>query len=285
MHVWLHIPDIIEQSGPLWAYWAWVMERFCGHLSRAVSSRKWPYSSLNRRILEVTTLHSIRHMYELEDRLPPYTAMYNTDPQAKYHDPNLYPDLTLLHPRSVLLLTRPEHQSLRRRIVKFLMTQYGTTSVVAEASLPQGVIQWGRVQIDNNDIVNANLGYGVKVENRQDATFMQYKLVVDALAHRPQAPPNFQPTTFFGQLERVFVCEIGPSAALGIDRVHPLILMDMHLCNAQQDRWGFWEYEQFRYHEVIDGTSAQALVGQIKDRGKWVFVQRAGVIEHATFLD
>ncbi|KIO23575.1 hypothetical protein M407DRAFT_47359, partial [Tulasnella calospora MUT 4182] len=47
VHAWIHIPDIIEKSGPLWAYWSWVMERFCGRLSRTISSRKWPYSSLN----------------------------------------------------------------------------------------------------------------------------------------------------------------------------------------------------------------------------------------------
>lgn len=89
---------MIKRSGPLWAYWTWVMERYCGLLARAVSSRKYPYSSLNRRILEIQTLHSVRNMYDLHDRLPVYTAMYTSDPPPTYHDPVEYPELTLLHP-------------------------------------------------------------------------------------------------------------------------------------------------------------------------------------------
>lgn len=59
IHTWLHAVDYIEQSGPLWCFWCWIMERFCGRLARAVASHKHPYASLNRRILELATIASI----------------------------------------------------------------------------------------------------------------------------------------------------------------------------------------------------------------------------------
>ncbi|KIO16102.1 hypothetical protein M407DRAFT_86385 [Tulasnella calospora MUT 4182] len=284
IHAWIHIPDMIERCGPLWAYWCWVMERFCGQLSRAVSSRKWPYSSLNRRILEIGTLHTIRHMYSLEDRLPVYTSMYNKKTLPSYHDETEFPEITLLHPRTVLNLKSSDFASLRRRISKYLATQYTLTTTVADSCIPDLAEQWGRVQIVDADVVNSLHGYSLKEENHRDATFIQYELVVDLQAHRQRAAPVFQPNTFFGQLERVFVIRLEPSEALNTTSVTSLVLMDVNMCDTSQDRHGFWEYEKFRYREVIGGTSIRALVGRIRDRGKWVFVQRLGAIEHASFV-
>ncbi|EUC56281.1 transposase family Tnp2 protein [Rhizoctonia solani AG-3 Rhs1AP] len=43
IHALLHMPSYIRQTGPLWASWAFVMERFCGHLLPAVKNRTLPY--------------------------------------------------------------------------------------------------------------------------------------------------------------------------------------------------------------------------------------------------
>lgn len=276
---------MIERSGPLWAYWCWVMERFCGQLSRAVTSRKWPYSSLNRRILEIGTLHTIRHMYSLEDRLPHYTAMYNKRTFPSYHNETEYPEITLLHPRSILDLTAHDLRSLRRRIVTYLVTQYKISASVADGCIPATVEQYGRIKIKDADIVNSVHGYPRKEENHRDASFIEYELVIDTRSHQRNAPSVFRPATFFGQLERIIVCKLEPCDALGGDAEIPLVLLDVHMCDADEDRYGIWEYERFRYPEVINGTAIRALVGRIRDRGKWAFVRRSGAIQHASFVD
>lgn len=223
-------------------------------------------------------------MYNLEDRLPVYTAMYNTRTFPTYNDPVEYPEITLLHPRKMLNLTSPPFASLRRRLIKYIVTQYNITWAIADSSLPTTVEQWGRVRIEDADTVNTSCGYSRKEGNTRDATYIQYELVVDTQAHRPNAPPDFQPRTFFGQLERAFVCTLCP--VNGFDGPsQPLVLLDVNMCNTIQDRYGFWEYEDFRYREIINGTSIRALVGRIRDRGKWVFVQRSGAIEHASYSD
>ncbi|KIO25359.1 hypothetical protein M407DRAFT_210635 [Tulasnella calospora MUT 4182] len=122
-----------------------------------------------------------------------------------------------------------------------------------------------------------------RYEHHRDATFIQYKLVIDRLAHRHRKTPVFQANTYFGQLERAFVIRLEPSEALQTADVVSLILMDVNMCDTSRDRYGFWEYDKFRYREVINGTTIRALVGRMRDREKWVFVQRLGAIEHASF--
>lgn len=260
------------------------MERFCGRLSRAVSSRKWPYSSLNRRILEIGTLHSIRHMYNLEDRLPVYTAMYTSKTFPTYHNAEDYPEITLLHPRAILDLRSSGLLYLRRRIALYIATQYEVSAAVADRCIPDVIEQWGRVRIHDADIVNSTYGYPRKEENHRDASFIEYELLIDTQAHRRNASPIFRPQTFFGQLERVVVCKLQPVDDFTVP-AYPLILMYVNMCDAKQDRHKFWEYAGFRYGEIISGTSIRALVGRIRDREKWVFVQRSGAMVHASFVD
>jgi len=51
IHALLHIPEYIRRTGPLWTSWAFVMERFCGHLLvPAVKNRTRPYENLDNYI-------------------------------------------------------------------------------------------------------------------------------------------------------------------------------------------------------------------------------------------
>ena len=72
IHSLLHVADGIEAAGPVWVYWAFVMERYCGFLKRSgVKSRKNPFKSLDRRVLDVARLHIVKLKYGLIDVLPP----------------------------------------------------------------------------------------------------------------------------------------------------------------------------------------------------------------------
>ncbi|KIO17587.1 hypothetical protein M407DRAFT_84835 [Tulasnella calospora MUT 4182] len=278
-HAWLHLVDMMEQSGPLWSYWTWVMERYCGLLSRAVTSRKYPYASLNRRILEIQTLHSIRSMYDLDDRLPMYTAMYASEPQPSYQDKTHYPEFTLLHRCPTISFARDGLDDLRRRIAVHLATRYNVNVRIASQVVPESVTQWGKILIDDSDVVYAHMGYTRREENRRDATFVQYELLVDIHARRHLVEPEYEPKTFFGRLDRVFVCELPANEAIGTTQPVSLVLVDVKTCNVSQDRYGFYEYSTYGHSEVVDGTSLRTLVGRIMDRGKWVFVRRSGMLE------
>lgn len=65
IHALLHIADGIVTAGPVWAYWAFPMERFCGLLQPAIRSRRYPYASLNRYLLDKARLEHIKLTYDL----------------------------------------------------------------------------------------------------------------------------------------------------------------------------------------------------------------------------
>lgn len=284
IHVWLHIPDMIRRSGPVWAYWTWVMERFCGLLGQAVTSRKHPYASLYRRIRELQTLHAVRNIYDLHDRLPVSTSMRapSSEPPPTYHHPQ-YPELTLHHPRRTITFANDDLNDLRRRIAVHLATRYEVNFAVANQAVPAAVIQWGRLQIKDADMVYSHLGYSEREDNQRNATFIQYEMLVDIHARHRNRRPEFEAVTFFGRLDRVFILELPANPALSLQDATSLLLMDVKICNTQQDRYGFYEYSTYRNSEIIDGEAIRALVGRIQDRGKWVFVRRKGAIEHAEF--
>jgi hypothetical protein len=70
VHGLLHIADGIAAAGPVWATWAFVMERYCGYVKRrAVRSRAHPYASIDRRILETAQLNATLLKYGLRKTL------------------------------------------------------------------------------------------------------------------------------------------------------------------------------------------------------------------------
>jgi hypothetical protein len=69
VHALLHIADSIRAMGPVWAYWAFAMERFCGTLKRSIRSRRFPLASLERFVLERVQLDQIANIYNIVDDL------------------------------------------------------------------------------------------------------------------------------------------------------------------------------------------------------------------------
>ena len=55
--------------GPVWCYWAFPMECHCGRLKIAIRSRRFPYTSLDRYVLEDAQLTQIKIFYDLVTEL------------------------------------------------------------------------------------------------------------------------------------------------------------------------------------------------------------------------
>jgi hypothetical protein len=89
IHALLHIADSIEAAGPMWAYWAFPMERYCGSLTPAIRSRRFPFPSIDRYVTEVAQLTQIRIYRRLHEALslrPPRldVAGHFSDPGCGY---------------------------------------------------------------------------------------------------------------------------------------------------------------------------------------------------------
>jgi hypothetical protein len=66
VHALLHIADSIAIAGPVWAYWAFPMERYCGKLLPAIKSRRFPYSNLSNRISDIALIRALELVYDLD---------------------------------------------------------------------------------------------------------------------------------------------------------------------------------------------------------------------------
>jgi hypothetical protein len=65
IHALLHMPFYIRRTGPLWASWAFVMERFCGYLLPAVKNRVKPYAHLNNYVQRRAQMQIVSRLYDL----------------------------------------------------------------------------------------------------------------------------------------------------------------------------------------------------------------------------
>ena len=61
VHALLYIVDSIEAMGPVWAYWAFPMERFCGKLLCHIKSHHHPFVSIDSYITAVVQLKQIKN--------------------------------------------------------------------------------------------------------------------------------------------------------------------------------------------------------------------------------
>jgi len=72
IHSLLHVADGIEAADPVWVYWAFMMEWYCGFLKcSGVWNCKNPHKSLNQQVLDVACLYVLKLKYGLVDVLPP----------------------------------------------------------------------------------------------------------------------------------------------------------------------------------------------------------------------
>jgi hypothetical protein len=69
IHALLHIGPTIRALGPVWAYWAFPMEHYCGTLSRNIKNRRYPFISLNNYVSASVHLTQVQSIYNLFEEL------------------------------------------------------------------------------------------------------------------------------------------------------------------------------------------------------------------------
>lgn len=69
IHALLHIADGIKAVGPVWTAWSYPMERYCGSLLPAITSRHFPYATLDKYVTAKAQMMQIMSMYNLAESL------------------------------------------------------------------------------------------------------------------------------------------------------------------------------------------------------------------------
>ncbi|KAI0822204.1 hypothetical protein BC628DRAFT_706526 [Trametes gibbosa] len=250
IHALLHISDSILKTGPVWASWAFTIERYCGKLQPAIRSRRFPYASLNRYVLDHARLSQIG-------------LMYGQSVQAELKLRPEHVERGKRVPGYDTCVLLPSHRAytpdrgIIDKIIGALCTRFDTiTPQVLRRALPNTIEEWGKVRILNDgDTIRAAKMDSV-MEDKRDATFVQ----VIRSAHRSKCPLSAPPCH---SREEDFTCNIERSNQD----------LDIHY------------YTRMGSSDYVDVTTIQCVVGRIKDRGHYAIIDCSGTLSRAIFSE
>ncbi|KAJ6540310.1 hypothetical protein B0H19DRAFT_1036237 [Mycena capillaripes] len=272
IHALLHIADGIEAAGPIWAYWAFPMERFCGRLQPCIKSRRFPFASIDGHVVAMAQLAIVKVKYAVDLRLGPPKLEIS---KGAFSHPS-YSTCVLLPPHR-----NSVEPGLAQKIAICLSTRYDTElRVVKKYFKPENVEQWAKVQrLDGGDRMLASSMQNIQSDDRRDATYVRYVLLVDTNARRPRLAPLYEPVTFYGQLQNIFVVRLPPARELQLKEETTLILAAIRKCEITvRNDLDMHYYRKDGPVEVVDMSTVQCLVGRIKttDGKHWVVIDRSG---------
>lgn len=188
IHALLHIADGIEEMGPVWTYWAFPTERYCGRLQPAIKSRRFPYASISAHVVAMAQLAQIKLRYNLEEELSLAPKKMEEGKGQFSHPDCTYPvrfdfgfrgtHLSISDKHCILLrprrLSSTITKSMLDKIAICLSTRFNKPLNVIRRYLKQdSVEQWGRLRRleGGDDMYAASL---VKQGgDRRDATFIR----------------------------------------------------------------------------------------------------------------
>ncbi|KAH7879638.1 uncharacterized protein C8R40DRAFT_1200788 [Lentinula edodes] len=282
IHALLHIAPSIKATGPVWCYWAFPMERYCGAIQPAIRSRRFPFASLARYVLEDARLTQIKVFYDKIDELSLQSVHKGLVRGA-------YPSCCLLPPK----LPGPPAVSSLTPLIGALSTWFQKRVGVVRKSLEMAHIEnWGKIQcIDSEagDTMRASEARRAGDDHR-DASYVRYEMLVDKHAQRRNVRSEFVPQTFFGQLQRIYLIRFDtPCPDLGLQEPTTLIMAQIRECKVGDKNipgLDFHFYSTNGQIHVTDITSVQCVVGRVPcGKNEWCIIDRSGVLGHAFFLE
>lgn len=169
--------------GPVWAYWAFPMERFCGAIARANKSRRYPYSSINRHVLQSAQLSQIKLTYGMTEELDLEERRSNIASGVTYPG---YPDLVFVSPSRY----QPIQPRLIDPVAAFISQHTGVPERLVRRELAvRDFTSWGRMQriirSSDGDITGGDMvrGYhitGSLARETRDATHVQVSICLSS---------------------------------------------------------------------------------------------------------
>ncbi|KAI0084430.1 hypothetical protein BDY19DRAFT_987551 [Irpex rosettiformis] len=288
IHALLHIADSIVLAGPVWTSWAFPMERYCAFIQPAFKSRRFPFASVNRFILDHARLSHIQVLYDaaavLRLRGEELDGYYGGYCLREYDHCAFLPSSRL----------RTFEQGITSKIIGALCTRFTTTPAVMRRVLHGEFREWARIRIlPNGDTIRAAAygstsgaiaqGYG---NTSRDATFIRYQLLVDKNARARHRDPSFTLQTFYGQLMHVVAAEIDAIPGRNIPPSR-IVFGIIRSCKIEEHhpKLDVHYYSEEGPVDVIDISTVQCLVGRVFDRGRWGIFDRSGLLSRAIYTE
>ncbi|RXW12674.1 hypothetical protein EST38_g13181 [Candolleomyces aberdarensis] len=297
IHALLHIADGIMLLGPVWVYWAFPMERFCGRLARFIRSRRFPFSNLDNQVLAHAQMTQIKNHYNLHTELS-LTRKAGRTVNWEYQIPNLaYSKYVLVSPRQ----RNPAiSSSLLTKIAAALVTRFSPLeTTVREDLIPIrdmkellstfSIESWGRLRrLEGGDTMLASQLVNMDSEDRRDATFVRYEPLVDERQRSRQGPTQLCAKLQFGRLTHILLLKVPPTPILNVTEATSIAFAVIEECEKPVQHpsgLDIYFYSKTKSAEVVDITTVKALVGRVFWDNKWAIFDRNGKLEQALFAE
>lgn len=117
-------------------------------------------------------------------------------------------------------------------------------------------------------------------------------MLVDKFAHMKRRKPIYEPQTFYGQLQHIYVVKFSDTCSdVRVEPEKPVFLVAIRNCKLETDdtelaKLDIHLYTHMGTLDVVDITSVQALVGRVKLQvggGGWAIIDRSGALARATY--
>ena len=115
---------------------------------------------------------------------------------------------------------------------------------------------------------------------------------MDKFAHMKRQKPVYEPQTFYGQLQHIYVVKFSDLCSdAHVEPEKPVFLVVIWNCKLETDNTELTKLDIHLYThtgtlDVVDITSVQALVGRVKVQvggGGWAIIDRSGALARATY--
>ncbi|KIL56887.1 hypothetical protein M378DRAFT_62534, partial [Amanita muscaria Koide BX008] len=272
VHALLHIASSIRSSGPVWAYWAFPMERHCGEILPYIRSRRYPYKSIDHYVTARARLSQIALLYNLHQEL------CFDRPTSRKNDFSLpsYPLYVLSSPKTTSVLPR----ELWLKLTATLGTRFSMKAADVRKLVPKQieVTEYGRVRrLDGGDSMQARELVPLPMDGRDMSFFLKYQLCVDIFAHIKRRKPVFELRNFYGQLLRIVIIDV-PEAFQGSQQKHWIYAIIQPVNITETGRFGTPYYQEMGPSEFVDLNFVQCVIGRVRDRDRWAIVDRSGAL-------
>ncbi|KAF9546385.1 hypothetical protein CPC08DRAFT_738550 [Agrocybe pediades] len=280
VHNLLHVADGIEAIGPVWAYWVFPVERFCGLLKPAIKSRRHPYTNIDNFILANAQITQIKNFYDLHEEL----KLTCKNPELlKGTAVDGYEEFMLHYPR---IKSPTMDTGLTNHLIAALSTRYSKhVNTVRRAFASAHIELWGKIQIlGGGDTIRASEVGSSKSEDSRNATYIRYELLVDKNARFSRKKPELVPKTHYGQLQYIVMVKLKPSKGLDIPNGDTILLAVVKSCKIiKSTTLDMHFYKTYGSTDAVDATTLQCLVGRVFDRNHWIIFDRSGNLARPTF--
>ncbi|TFK19795.1 hypothetical protein FA15DRAFT_682829 [Coprinopsis marcescibilis] len=282
VHTLLHIADGIEQMGPMWVYWAFPMEQYCLKLSRAITSRRFPWSNLSNRVTATAQLTEIGQRYG---------CLQEISFKKRLQDDNYDKEYVLVWPRKEQPKLGP---GLVTKLISALSTRYSKKAkgipmkTMRSLCSMKNVVSWGWLRrLGCGDLMHAADTTTSTAPDRRDATFICYQALADRNIQLRDKRSEFDLKMYFGQLKGIYMVQVPPSKDLGLKTLDTVVFAEVAMCKdvTAHSSLNIHYYRKLGGTEIVDIMTIQCLVGQILWKGRWAIINRSGTLAQALVAD